>query len=463
MLTNWSTKHWTKRSRRTLTLAAAMLATASPAAAAPTIQEFQPLPTAGSQPQDLVLGPDGNIWFTEKGNKMIGRMNPNNPSQLDEYPTVGGEPEVIIVGPDGALWYTELAAKTVGRIAPGPAPSAVSFAASNLESPRGIAVGPDGNLWVTDAGAVTPEVYRIAPNGTVLGSIPLPTGFNARGITKGPDNNMWVADFSDPGRIARITTAGTPEVNPPNGYPVPAGATPLDIIAAGDGNLWYTAQGTTVGRMTTAGVATHFTSKGVDPFGIAIGPDGAVWYAEFQANAVGRVDFAGNTINVPGMTGAAGPRYVTAGPGNTLWFTEETGNRLGRVTGIEMPQTTPPPPPPPPPPDTTRPDVTRFRITRSVFRLGGLGTVIRWRQSEAATNTIVFHRRVNARWRRVPRRRMRFQASAGAHRLRFRGRVSLRKPLRPGRYRMTMRARDAAGNVSSPDRVRFRLLPRVRR
>jgi hypothetical protein len=58
---------------------------------------------------------------------------------------------------------------------------------------------------------------------------------------------------------------------------------------------------------------------------------------------------------------------------------------------------------------------------------------------------------------------MRFQATAGAHRLRFRGRVSLKKPLRPGRYRMTMTARDAAGNVSSPDRVRFRLLPRVRR
>jgi hypothetical protein len=59
----------------------------------------------------------------------------------------------------------------------------------------------------------------------------------------------------------------------------------------------------------------------------------------------------------------------------------------------------------------------------------------------------------------VPRRKMTFQSTAGAHRLRFRGRVSLKRPLRPGRYRMTLTARDAAGNVSTPDRARFRLLP----
>ena len=176
-----------------------------------------------------------------------------------------------------------------------------------------------------------------------------------------------------------------------------------------------------------------------------------MWYAEFQAGAVGRVDAAGNTTNVTGMTAPAGPRYVTAGPGNTLWFTEETGNRLGRVTGIELPQPTPA--------DTTRPNVTGLRLSRTVFRLGGRGTVIRWRQSEKARVTLRFARRVDGRWRRV-RRVMRFQSTAGAHRLRFRGRFDLRHPLRPGRYRMTLTARDAAGNVSLPDRARFVLLPR---
>ena len=55
---------------------------------------------------------------------------------------------------------------------------------------------------------------------------------------------------------------------------------------------------------------------------------------------------------------------------------------------------------------------------------------------------------------------MRFQSTAGNTKFRFRGRFDVKHRLKPGRYRMTLRARDAAGNVSAPDRVRFRLLPR---
>ena len=97
-----------------------------------------------------------------------------------------------------------------------------------------------------------------------------------------------------------------------------------------------------------------------------------------------------------------------------------------------------------------------------MFRVGGLGTVIRWRQSEDARVTIRFARRVRGRFRTV-RRKMTFQSTAGNHRLRFRGRFDLKHPLKPGRYRMALTAKDAAGNVSAPDRVRFRLLPRKRR
>jgi hypothetical protein len=75
--------------------------------------------------------------------------------------------------------------------------------------------------------------------------------------------------------------------------------------------------------------------------------------------------------------------------------------------------------------------------------------------------TLRFARRVNGRFRTL-RRRIRFDSTSGSHRLRFRGRFDRKHPLKPGRYRMTMTVRDAAGNVSVPDRVRFRLLPRRR-
>lgn len=465
MPTNWSTKHWMRRLRRTLAIASLTLAVASPAAAAPTITEF-PIPTAASQPEDIVLGPDGNLWFTEKVANKIGRVIPSDPPVIEDFPLPTGftSPFNITVGPDGEIWATAQGPTNGGVVRMNPANPADTEGKDGygVVTAAGIAAGADGKIWL---GAQGGSVVRIDPatlTEEATSDIAL-AGFNVRNLAPGPDGNVWVTDFG--GNIARVTPAGvaTPFDVPGDGA--------WDIVSGPDGNLWYTApegNNSYVGRITPAGVAgpQYETTDAGDQLGITVGPDGALWFAQAVANDIGRVTLDGNFTQVGGLTAAARPEYITPGPANTLWFTEKDGNQIGRITGIDMPSTGgggPGPGPVTGTPDTTRPNITRFRITRTVFRLGGLGTVIRWRQSEAATNTIVFHRRVNDRWRRVPRRRMRFQATAGAHRLRFRGRVSLRKPLRPGRYRMTMTARDAAGNVSSPDRVRFRLLPRVRR
>jgi hypothetical protein len=248
------------------------------------------------------------------------------------------------------------------------------------------------------------------------------------------------------------------------------------VIGGSDGNVWYAGQGTTVGRVTPSGTATAFVSKGVDPFGLTLGPDDAVWFAEFQANAVGRVDAAGNTSHVTGMSAGAGPRYVATGPGNTVWFTEETGNRVGRVVGIEMPGGGGGG-------DSSPPRLSALRLSAKRFRVGA-GTTIRYRLSEAATVTLSVQRvrpgrRVRGRClkpkrrNRQARRCTRFAAvkpaltfrnqAAGQRRIRFSGRLSRRKALSPGPYRLTLRARDAAGNRSAPLRTRVLVLPRKRR
>jgi streptogramin lyase len=79
-----------KRSLKTIPLLVLLLL-AAPAAAAPTVTEF-PIPTANSTPQDIVLGPDGKLWFTEKGfgiNK-IGRVTPGNPPVIEDFPLPTG-------------------------------------------------------------------------------------------------------------------------------------------------------------------------------------------------------------------------------------------------------------------------------------------------------------------------------------------------------------------------------------
>jgi len=412
-----------------------------------------------------VLGPDGNIWFAERGISKIGRISASNPGTIDEFPTkdAAAAPDIMTVGPDGKIWFTEQSNNSVGRIDPANPDTPDSFGGLGLIDPRGITVGPDGNVWVSDADPAGNKVVVVSPTGSLVDTVDLPTSFNARNIAKGPDGNMWIAGFSN-NKIARITVAGsTRTLDPANGFDTP-GVTPVDVIAGNDGNIWYTAQAFVVGRMTPAGVPTNFTSQGLDPTGITIGPDGAVWYAEAFGDAIGRVDASGTTTHVTGLAANSIPRYVTGGPGDSLWFTEDGGNSVGRITGIPLPGGGPGGGgnPPPPPPDTTKPDVTKLTLARTVFRLGGRGTVIRWRQSEDAKVTIRFARRVRGKFRTL-RRKMTFQSTSGNHRLRFRGRFDLKHPLKPGRYRLTLTAKDTAGNVSTPDRVRFTLQPKRKR
>jgi hypothetical protein len=130
------------------------------------------------------------------------------------------------------------------------------------------------------------------------------------------------------------------------------------------------------------------------------------------------------------------------------------------------PTTTSPPPTPtttsPPPVDVLAPAVGSFRLSRTVFRAARsgpalaaslVGTRISLRLSEAASVTFRVARLVGGRSVRLRGRIVR-SLPAGTSRLRYRGRLAGRT-LRPGRYRLIVRARDAAGNVSSLRRVAF--------
>jgi hypothetical protein len=59
--------------------------------------------------------------------------------------------------------------------------------------------------------------------------------------------------------------------------------------------------------------------------------------------------------------------------------------------------------------------------------------------------------------RYVRPRRFAAQAVAGANRKKFSGRIG-KRALRPGRYRATLVATDAAGNHSRPKRLAFRIV-----
>jgi hypothetical protein len=124
--------------------------------------------------------------------------------------------------------------------------------------------------------------------------------------------------------------------------------------------------------------------------------------------------------------------------------------------------------------DTTAPLITNARVSPRAWAVAPRGpaenpiasrvrrgTSFRYTLSEPARVTIRIERR-----KRKGRRGKKFvgagafaaAAIAGPNRRRFSGRIGKRR-LKPGRYRATLTATDAAGNASQPKRLSFRVLP----
>jgi hypothetical protein len=92
-----------------------------------------------------------------------------------------------------------------------------------------------------------------------------------------------------------------------------------------------------IGRITPGGVVTGFPVPTVNGSlgGITAGPDGNLWFTEFQESRLGRITPSGAITEFPLPTPGSGPLHITSGPDGNLWFTELFGNRVGTLV-IEL-------------------------------------------------------------------------------------------------------------------------------
>ena len=292
-------------------------------ARAQTIQEFA-VPTPLSSPRSIAAGPDGNLWFTESDAGRIGRITPGGAIVEYPLPSASCEPWRIAAGPDGALWFTELLGNRIGRITtagvvtefPIPTPKSI---------PAGIVAGPDGALWFTEREAnkigrisVTGSIQEFSldaqtgPNGIAVGadgalwfaeqyafragrmtvagawteSAVLAAGYPF-GIAAKSDGSVWVTTTpGDAGAVVSLSASGTPTSHAITPY------APGDAVIDAKGNVWSTEADGKIVRIAPAGKVTSFSvpSEGADPVGIAVGPDGNIWFAEAGGNRIGRLD-----------------------------------------------------------------------------------------------------------------------------------------------------------------------------
>ena len=224
-----------------------------------------------------------------------------------------------------------------------------------------------GSLIVPPGNYSSPITLTADTNGTTSFSFPGSSARSGRGIDKerytekekilNPhDTTTLIA----PGAIATLyynggvipsSSAITPTVNGTiqrrgaamlvgtaniTSYNVPGNSFGSEGITAGaDGALWFTeCSANAIGRITTSGEITQYPTPtlGSAPDLITAGPDGALWFAEYKANNIGRITTAGAITEYHIPTPGAAPYGITTGADGALWFTENCGNNIGRIT-----------------------------------------------------------------------------------------------------------------------------------
>jgi streptogramin lyase len=119
-------------------------------------------------------------------------------------------------------------------------------------------------------------------------------------------------------------------------YALPTANSGTYGIAAGpDSALWFTEDlRNKIGRITTAGVITEYPvpTYNSGPYAIAAGPDNALWFTEYNGNKIGRITTAGVITEYAVPTAYSLAIAIAAGPDNALWFLEYTAGKIGRIT-----------------------------------------------------------------------------------------------------------------------------------
>ncbi len=292
-----------------------------------TVREFK----VPSEPRGITPGPDRALWFSED-NLKVGRITLDG--KLSQFPLRPGASCVdaggITVGPDGNVWLTDSNCRSmIAKVTPDG--KVTEYKVSNkLVVPASIVAGSDGNLWFTEGYAN--KIGRITTDGKIK---EFPTSAAPGNIAAGPDGALW---FTEPGKIARMTTAGVIT----NEFVVPHGS-PYFIATGADRNLWFSGyvryhgfgyELNGIGKMTTKGDVTDYVISplpGHAAAGIALGPDGNIWFTEYDDCLIGRITPSGSITEFK-LGGRYLPYIISAGPkgDSHMWFTNYY-NTIGSI------------------------------------------------------------------------------------------------------------------------------------
>jgi hypothetical protein len=435
------------------------------------ITEYSSGLASGSVPDGIVAGPDGNVWFTDVGSTpAIGMINPTTHA-ITEYSSglnPGSKPIALAAGQDGNLWFTDGGTTpAIGVI--NPTTHAITEYSSGLSSgsePFSVAAGADGNLWFGDDGT-TSAIGVINPATHAISEIP--SAF-VGWIVPGPDGNLWFTGASAIGVIDPTTRTVTDFSSGLN-----SGSVPAFITTGPDGNMWFTDRGSTkaIGRITTPPAAmtstahaTGATSGAISgvanghaqatSFHIEYGPVGGA------TTSTGEQSLGTTSSNTSISASLTGLRPGTAYRARVV-VTNPTGTGVGTFLTFRTPTLAL---------TNVRQSHRRWRESTALPHIANarppVGTMFGFTLNESARVRLAFTQRLAGRavggrcvaptsgngqkpacTRIVTRGALSFSIGSGAHRVRFQGRLSKHKRLKPGRYTLVLTASSAGERATA--------------
>ncbi|TAM87362.1 hypothetical protein EPN42_11515 [bacterium] len=102
-----------------------------------------------------------------------------------------------------------------------------------------------------------------------------------------------------------------------------------DAVAGPDGRIWFTEfNASKVAAVTTGGAVTEYPVGG-QPCGIAVGPDGNLWTGGY-GGTIAKVTTSGTVTSYP----VAGSHVcgIVSGPGGMLWFADYGNGKVGTIS-----------------------------------------------------------------------------------------------------------------------------------
>lgn len=223
-------------------------------------------PYVSSRDDDLILGPDGNMWYISRVEDKLVRINTQNYTVTAfDMPLLESSSASIVAGSDGNIWV-------MGRdVWPNPIIYKYSTAGVQLASYglgvnsgyRDLTADPNGDLYFTGYQNSNPKgVYRLTTNG--VASLVALTYGDIREIHFGA-GHIWAANYTtDSGtdRYVRVTTAGARTSFPTDS--ATDTTRKFESVAGPDGNMWFAVDGG-VSRITSQGDISFYstTSQGI--------------------------------------------------------------------------------------------------------------------------------------------------------------------------------------------------------